>query len=811
MKKLSKTSIFILFITSIIIPILPAIAGPVTAAPVTYRTSSAALIVSGDWDPVITDGYNVLMGSYFYSACEYVTAGYADYWGGLKDKTKEEEWWPVLCTEWETTFRPENETNSAGFNNTGGRESILFTLRENVTFHDGSAWNATVMKWNIDRMYLITGNLTGNANGINDQRNAGTYWNDIVQTKDYWTESWNLSEYDAPNAYTGFPYWSPPDTSRYSYYYLTDPDGPSPVIANNSNPFGGWDPVYENWIHYAPYDQNPLVRWVEIVEDLPSGGKVRVHWNSWNSYGMEGMWLPQISMQAYKDYYETGYYSYNTGNDMIGTGPYIFAEHDEINDRGYMIKNENYWNKTALEAGGWFDVERYEVAQFAPGDLGKDARNIALLDHQIDYAYDSMTMPIDYDAVMADPNINYYEDYVSSYQTQITLNSINETFWAGGRMYIGAPYYYNYSWIDINAWYDQCSADPAANGIPRPLRKALTYAFDYDTLIQTDLNDRAVRGGGLVGEDNIFYNSSTNLPGYNLTYAREVLLATEYDIYSLTDPVWPGNADKHNFSKQLALRGLTDPTDDPTNNALWQSVGQGGNPIFTINFYWDDVHQDLADKFELACNNLGVAIVQDIDNKAPTGTILWDHCIGSYWTETLDGVHSIFSAQAWPMDYDMPMTIPEGWIHANYGDPNRGTWRLGVVTDLWPTWNFGFNYDAEIDYWLAVMYQSEPHRKLEMISKIAEKEQNELFPMIYCYQTKGGEALWANWDTFWVLDRDNRPAGFWGGISPHFLSYTPGAEEYPLIPGAPLLITLSVSAASMIGIVYSLMRKKKLR
>ena len=52
--------------------------------------------------------------------------------------------------------------NDQGFRNFGGVENVTFTLRENVTFHDGSEWNATVCKWNIDRMMLVMGNFTGN-------------------------------------------------------------------------------------------------------------------------------------------------------------------------------------------------------------------------------------------------------------------------------------------------------------------------------------------------------------------------------------------------------------------------------------------------------------------------------------------------------------------------------------------------------------------------------------------------------------------------------------------------------------------------
>ncbi|MFW9897028.1 MAG: hypothetical protein ACFFD7_14575, partial [Candidatus Thorarchaeota archaeon] len=194
MKKLSKITIFILFMSSFIIPVLPVIAAPEPAAPIVFRSSSAAAIVSGNWDPAVTDGYNILM-TYFYSACEYPMSGYADYWAGLKGKVKEEEWWPILVTNWTTQFRSTIGLNSYGFNNTGGREYIDFELRDDVLFHDGSTWNATVFKWNIDRLYLITGNLTGNANGIFDQRNTANIWDPYSDWEPYFTSTWNLSEY----------------------------------------------------------------------------------------------------------------------------------------------------------------------------------------------------------------------------------------------------------------------------------------------------------------------------------------------------------------------------------------------------------------------------------------------------------------------------------------------------------------------------------------------------------------------------------------------------------------------------------------
>ncbi|MHA2037895.1 MAG: hypothetical protein ACW98X_15775 [Promethearchaeota archaeon] len=835
MKKLAKSLIFVLFMSSIIIPVLPVVAAPKTSQPLVYRSSSAAAIVSGNWDPVVTDGYNIL-GSYFYAACEYPMSGYADYWAGLKGKTKEEEWYPQLVTNWTTTYRTTVGTNSYGFNNTGGRESIEFELRDGVTFHDGSAWNATVFKWNIDRHYLINANLTGNANGIFDQRNTANIWDPYGEWLPYFTPTWNLSEYEF----------------EWAHYYVGDPANPA---NKRQNPM----PIYYQWVwngtafvnttmYSTPYAQIPMVRWVEITQQptATEAGRVKVHWNSWNSYGMEGaVWVPQISYDAYhEDYTDTGIYGYDNdapgapaAGHFIGTGPWVYDFHDELADRGRMTKNMDWWNRSAVEADGLFDAEVYELVQFAPGDLGRDARNIALLAHEIDYAYDSMTMPIDYDAVMADPNINYEEDYVSEYQTQITLNSINETWWSGGR---AKEFWYwdgggwvntwNYSWTpadgqiygfdgldlsNITAWYgnEKGFEPPDANGggrvmgIPRALRKALNYAFDHDTLINVDLNGRAVRGGGVVGVANVFYNASVPLPGYNLTYAREVLLTQNgIDPYSLTQEWWPIN-----YTALLAARGL----DENSTDAQWQNIADT-NPIDTLNFYWDDAHQDLADTFERACNNLGVALVQDADNKMPQGKIIWD-TVGSYWSLNFDGESSIWSASAWPMDYHMPMTIPEGWIAANYADPDRGTWRTaytptGSSPAYWPTWNFGFNYDSEIDEWIGYMYNSEPHRKKEYIGKIANKEQNELYSMIWTYQTKGGWALWGDWEVgYRATARDGRSAPFWGGVSIAFLNYDPLTPVYPLIPGAPLIMTLTATAVSMVGIIFILMRKKKLR
>jgi len=326
----------------------------------------------GDWDPAITDGYNILYECYSENSLEPL----------IWQPEKSTELKPHLATSWEFEDWLE-EMNAYGFINRGGIKSINITLREGVQFQDGSNWNATVLKWNIDRLFIITGNLTGNG----EMRNINSYWAEVENDKPYFTPSWNLSQYDAPNlGIIPPPPGDEPGVNNYSYYYLTDPDGPSPIKIFNLDPYGGWDYVAGAAIHYAPYDMYPLIKWVEILDDMISGGTVRIHYNSWNQYGLEGiMNVPMISMYSYNDYFDRGIYGYENGvldsrnptivDHMIGTGPYIYVEHDETGTPpgGHLIKNENYWKKTALEANGWFDADYVFIINFPPGELGRNA------------------------------------------------------------------------------------------------------------------------------------------------------------------------------------------------------------------------------------------------------------------------------------------------------------------------------------------------------------------------------------------------------------------------------------------------------
>ena len=346
------------------------------------------------------------------------------------------------------------------FINTGGIKAMDLELRDNVVFHDGSAWNATVFKWNIDRQYLINGNFTGAA--YDGPGAIDTVWEDnegnlmgtipVEDWKAYFTADWNMSAFDSPDLGLIEP-TTPPGINDYAYYDL----GPNrslveypgvDILPNgtvrNPTPYGGWDNAASAAIHYAPYDRFAQVKYVEILENKASGGTIKIHYNTWNT-GATGFAVnaPQISYDEYKDDYTIhGIYGYENDkiiapnptmvNHMVGTGAYKFIEHDETGTPpgGHMDKFDNYWNKTALEAEGWFDAERVEVIKFPAGELGRDALNTALLTHAIDYTWDSMFMQLDYNSIIANPGIRYEDAAPSEYKTNIVVNAINETWWA---------------------------------------------------------------------------------------------------------------------------------------------------------------------------------------------------------------------------------------------------------------------------------------------------------------------------------------------------------------------------------------------
>jgi ABC-type transport system substrate-binding protein len=57
-----------------------------------------------------------------------------------------------------------------------------------------------------------------------------------------------------------------------------------------------------------------------------------------------------------------------TAYGPIGTGPYLYAAHDPATLSNVLSKNDNYWNKAALESAGAFGIQYYYVQQILDSD-----------------------------------------------------------------------------------------------------------------------------------------------------------------------------------------------------------------------------------------------------------------------------------------------------------------------------------------------------------------------------------------------------------------------------------------------------------
>ena len=235
----------------------------------------------------------------------------------------------MLALNW--TYHPRQDEGDMA----GGVAAISFNLRQGVTFHDGSEFNATVVKWNYDRVINISAYV--------DQKWYGRNWFNPAGLESRYTSTWNLS-------------WA------------------------GNDPFstGGTIPFINETIVVSRYVVNvTLNKWAMTV------------YNSAFGLGMGSM----ISMEAYKPWQWKAIYGF--GDDpsfpqdnpalfpghLIGTGPLVFDYQDKVVTQvGKAHKNLNYWNRIALTAAGRGTVDDFYYRFFATAD----SRTNALLNGEID-------------------------------------------------------------------------------------------------------------------------------------------------------------------------------------------------------------------------------------------------------------------------------------------------------------------------------------------------------------------------------------------------------------------------------------------
>ncbi|MFX1344789.1 MAG: PKD domain-containing protein, partial [Promethearchaeota archaeon] len=588
---------------------------------------------------------------------------------------------PVLATSRTIEDRPD-EMNVAGFMNNGGIKSMEVTLRPSVKFHDGSDWNATVCKWNIDRLMRITGNISGILPAAIPQSLISvrsTWWLKVADWEDYETVDWNVTQFK------GVP-------STYAEYGASG-----------------------DYVSYFP-----RIAGVTITENLQSGGKVNISFNDWRTGPGYLQGIRFMSMEAYKANEDTIIEGYGTG-DLIGTGPYEFVSHDLGIGIGTMNRFDDWWNATAQQAEGWHTIENVALATFAHNEAGYQARSTAIVAGEIDWAWDRSWEPLNYDDMIIAPHINYIPLGDEGYGENIILNCINETwmktYFDDGDIPMNSDPYNIYPALQypfMASGIMNPDGTINAQGVNRAFRKAISYAFDYDTYIHVAFNDRVVRSGGLLGKTNPYYNNSIPIAYQNLTIARQALL---------DDPFW---------GPMCAARGLNinnDTTD-------WNNVADT-NPIYNFDYSYDDAHLETVNLMTTALKDIGCGIT--LTKNEPD----------TYTSMTSSYTFPWFTADGFAMKRYYTRVNVLGYIQSYYKGNSLADGQFFPYTGFW---NMGFNYNTTCDELIAQMWFQNSTGRQDSYNKLCDWAQNYQYPQIYIANDLVGYAIGIDYEYTWYWE-----------------------------------------------------------
>jgi len=380
------------------------------------------------------------------------------------------EYVPVLATGYEIVEYWPEEANTYGWTNKAGIKVMDITLRENVRFQDGSEWNATVAKWNIDRAYVLTGNLTGSEGvGHSDIMGHMTF-KPGPSYEPFYTTSWNYS-----STYNNDPVNGAPEPPQY--------------YGKDNDPNLSWTNVSRTYIadgHYSIFNSTIIT---ETADETASGtgGTIRIEFNDWITDLRLVAWVAMISMEQYGDMFYTQIQDIFdwTGDQLAcGTGTYKAISVDKINQIMYMERNDDYWNYTAMRAAGKMIVKDGLISYVSGAEAGQTITT-ALLAGDADFALD--------------------DTYTQLFEDQLKNSTILE-------------------YIDTGVADDLLQVDFIQPYTDEVFRKAVSYAFTYDDYLANVLEGNAIRCDNLMGMNSVYLDDTVVGSYYNLTLARATLL-----------------------------------------------------------------------------------------------------------------------------------------------------------------------------------------------------------------------------------------------------------------------------------------------
>ena len=190
----------------------------------------------------------------------------------------------------------------------------------------------------------------------------------------------------------------------------------------------------------------------------------------------------------------------------IGTGPYKWESYDPVTQLIHMVKNTDYWNKTALESKGLFGVKDYYVKFIADKTPAIAALKNGQVD-MLDYNYD---MGVDIKTV--DP----------SWGTVVLMEGT-------GRQELGYNMHSPIWGTGVDTPLGKQNPARAAEAA-RYIRQAFDYAIPRQLII-----DNLLEGLGLPGATSMlptqnYYNKNVVSRPYDLNKARELLTKAGYTV-----------------------------------------------------------------------------------------------------------------------------------------------------------------------------------------------------------------------------------------------------------------------------------------
>jgi ABC-type transport system substrate-binding protein len=527
----------------------------------------------------------------------------------------------------------------------------------------------------------------------------------------------------------------------------------------NRNPFDTSDPEFI-----------PIINSTMVVSDYV----LNITLNKWHTDLGLFIWYGFISQEAYGPWFNTvisGYEAVPNAPDgtpfpghMIGTGPYKFESVDFIfESKAHASRFDNYWNATALQAHGGFEVTDIYVRFFA--DL--IARGNAILATDVDYITATLTFPAPIADIKASPYLQYIPTVPDASVNVIffqTTEGINEPL-AQLEGQSVAEWFPNSSLAA--SW--GVTGQELPGGLNKSVRRAVSYAYDYTGYVAAVYPD--ISAGGIhcwspYGMSSPFTDENLPHPGPypDLSTARQILF---------NDPYYAG---------QLAARGLS----MSNTTAEWNAVA-ASNPIrvYTMLNYPGSITTDFITE---ALENLAFGL--DVREDAADALRLWTHFVAT-------GRSVLYDMQSYAFLMD-PLDP------AQYGPFWYSSWAARLPN------GWGYNYphlrNATVD---AIFSNSEfLADKQDSYNELADILINKEVPAIYESQGTMGICINAGFDFPMWATTVGGPAGV--GIAIQALGGARiTATAIPPIPSYPTAFVLLTMIASDIGIIFIIQRKRK--